>query len=203
MLRFFSGHPGTFRLPEPASPPLSRSAAVYECGQAERGSWWNASRVLLQRRCVSDHEREENAETTLGALCTAIPIHASTHILQKKLNLRDRVQAVVLAHETRLFADDAKPIHPLGEPPARSAPANAPECLLSRQCGTLGVEAGNRSAASACEAAAPLDSCPAVSVPRATGRAADHPSRFPAGSRVRSSVIEPPDPPTRSNPSAR
>ena len=44
-----------------------------------------------------------------------------THILQK-LNLRDRVQAVVLAHETRLFADDAKPIHPLGEPPARSAP---------------------------------------------------------------------------------
>jgi DNA-binding NarL/FixJ family response regulator len=28
-----------------------------------------------------------------------------THILQK-LNLRDRIQAVVLAHETRLFADD-------------------------------------------------------------------------------------------------
>jgi hypothetical protein len=161
MLRFFGARTGTFRLPEPASSPLSRSAAVYECGQAERGSWWNASRVLLQRRCVSDHEREENAETTLGALCTAIPIHASTHILQKKLNLRDRVQAVVLAHETRLFADDAEPMHPLGEPPARSAPANAPECLLSRQCGTLGVEAGNRSAASACEAAAPLDSCPA------------------------------------------
>jgi len=42
-----------------------------------------------------------------------------------------------------------------------------------------------------------------VPVPRATGRAADHASRFPAGSRVRSSVSEPPDPPTGSNPSAR
>jgi DNA-binding NarL/FixJ family response regulator len=31
-----------------------------------------------------------------------------THILQK-LNLRDRVQAVVLAHETRLFAADVLP----------------------------------------------------------------------------------------------
>jgi DNA-binding NarL/FixJ family response regulator len=30
-----------------------------------------------------------------------------THILQK-LNLRDRVQAVVLAHETRLFAHDER-----------------------------------------------------------------------------------------------
>ena len=30
MLRFFSARTGTFRLPEPASPPLSGSAAVYE-----------------------------------------------------------------------------------------------------------------------------------------------------------------------------
>ena len=34
MLRFFSACTGTFRLPEPASPPLSRSAAVYESVRA-------------------------------------------------------------------------------------------------------------------------------------------------------------------------
>lgn len=34
-----------------------------------------------------------------------------THILQK-LKLRDRVQAVVLAHETRLFATDVQPANP-------------------------------------------------------------------------------------------
>jgi DNA-binding NarL/FixJ family response regulator len=40
-----------------------------------------------------------------------------THILQK-LNLRDRVQAVVLAHETRLFAADAQPASSPDERPA-------------------------------------------------------------------------------------
>jgi DNA-binding NarL/FixJ family response regulator/signal transduction histidine kinase len=41
-----------------------------------------------------------------------------THILQK-LNLRDRVQAVVLAHETRLFAADEQPASSRDERPAR------------------------------------------------------------------------------------
>ena len=41
-----------------------------------------------------------------------------THILQK-LNLRDRVQAVVLAHEARLFATDAQPASNRDEPPGR------------------------------------------------------------------------------------
>ena len=41
-----------------------------------------------------------------------------THILQK-LNLRDRVQAVVLAHETRLFAADTQPPSSRDERPAR------------------------------------------------------------------------------------
>ena len=41
-----------------------------------------------------------------------------THILQK-LNLRDRVQAVVLAHETRLFAADEQPASSPDERPAR------------------------------------------------------------------------------------
>jgi DNA-binding NarL/FixJ family response regulator len=48
---------------------------------------------------------------------TTVKTHI-THILQK-LNLRDRVQAVVLVHETRLFADDAAPQHLRDEPPAR------------------------------------------------------------------------------------
>ena len=41
-----------------------------------------------------------------------------THILQK-LNLRDRVQAVVLAHETRLFAADEQPANSRDERPTR------------------------------------------------------------------------------------
>ena len=41
-----------------------------------------------------------------------------THILQK-LNLRDRVQAVVLAHETHLFSAEAQPARSRDEPPAR------------------------------------------------------------------------------------
>jgi Bacterial regulatory proteins, luxR family len=41
-----------------------------------------------------------------------------THILQK-LNLGDRVQAVVLAHETCLFAADAQPASRRDERPAR------------------------------------------------------------------------------------
>jgi DNA-binding NarL/FixJ family response regulator len=41
-----------------------------------------------------------------------------THILQK-LNLRDRVQAVVLAHETQLFTANAQPARGRDEPPAR------------------------------------------------------------------------------------
>jgi DNA-binding NarL/FixJ family response regulator len=48
---------------------------------------------------------------------TTVKTHI-THILQK-LNLRDRVQAVVLAHETGLFEDDAKPKRPGDEEPAR------------------------------------------------------------------------------------
>ena len=41
-----------------------------------------------------------------------------THILQK-LNLRDRVQAVVLAHETHLFAADARATSSRDERPGR------------------------------------------------------------------------------------
>jgi DNA-binding NarL/FixJ family response regulator len=47
---------------------------------------------------------------------TTVKTHI-THILQK-LNLRDRVQAVVLAHETGLFEDDAKPKRPRDQDPA-------------------------------------------------------------------------------------
>jgi DNA-binding NarL/FixJ family response regulator len=41
-----------------------------------------------------------------------------THILQK-LSLRDRVQAVVLAHEARLFGADAQPAGSRDERPVR------------------------------------------------------------------------------------
>jgi DNA-binding NarL/FixJ family response regulator len=47
---------------------------------------------------------------------TTVKTHI-THILQK-LNLRDRVQAVVLAHETGLFENDAKPKRPHDVDPA-------------------------------------------------------------------------------------
>ena len=48
---------------------------------------------------------------------TTVKTHI-THILQK-LNRRDRVQAVVLAHEARLFAADAQPTSSRDERPTR------------------------------------------------------------------------------------
>jgi hypothetical protein len=54
-----------------------------------------------------DRRREPDAGQELYISDTTVKTHI-THILQK-LNLRDRVQAVVLAYQTGLFEADARP----------------------------------------------------------------------------------------------
>jgi DNA-binding NarL/FixJ family response regulator len=95
--------------PAAASTPSSRDASGVRTRTTEREL--DVFRLITRGLSNAEISRE------LYISDTTVKTHI-THILQK-LNLRDRVQAVVLAYETGLFDADARPPSNRHERPAR------------------------------------------------------------------------------------
>ena len=72
-------------------------------------------RMLLSR----EQEIEVVAEASNGLEAVEAAARFQPTVILQKLNLRDRVQAVVLAYETGLFDPDARPPGNRHEGPAR------------------------------------------------------------------------------------